>query len=45
MCMYIPKTVKIGEVLVEGKTFEVRSPRHIVRKKKIDKIFDIKKPI
>jgi len=41
--MYIPKSVKVGEVVVEGKTFAVQSPRHIVRKQKVERLFNIKK--
>jgi len=43
--MYIPKSVKIGEVEVDGKTYQVQSPRHIVRKEKIKNLFQIKKPL
>jgi hypothetical protein len=43
--MYIPKAVKVGEVILEGKTYQVRSPRYIVRKEKIQRLFNIKKPI
>lgn len=42
--MYIPKAVKIGEVKIDGQTYQVRSPRHIVRKEKIQKIFKTQNP-
>lgn len=42
--MYIPKSVKVGEVSVEGKIYQVRSPRHIVRKEKIKNILNTKNP-
>ncbi len=42
--MYIPKAVKIGEVVVDGQTYHIRSPRHIVRKEKIKRLFKTENP-